>query len=229
MAASRRRISFLDLPPELRDQIYEAALVEKKVCTGRPGQKFAQPALTRVSRQIREEALPVFYGMNAFQFEMSWTGVDFPVQDIYLQINQGVPIPQIVGGFKRRADGLSSPEAMDRALGWLEAIGPRCAAWIRLLEFVLPKPENFTHPDLGIEPRAPLEMVREHKAFAEVLRRYCAKEGLGMPRSVGISTEVPYGKRRAPSAWETVQLIGADGDEDGLHIQPIKHWFSRRD
>ena len=53
MAASRKRIGFLNQPRELRDQIYEADLVERKACTSRPGHKFAQPALIRVSRQIR--------------------------------------------------------------------------------------------------------------------------------------------------------------------------------
>ncbi|KAK4546753.1 hypothetical protein LTR36_001485 [Oleoguttula mirabilis] len=56
----------LELPPELRNHIYELALptvarwsaIEKYTESDLPNH---QPALTRVSRQIRAEALPLYY------------------------------------------------------------------------------------------------------------------------------------------------------------------------
>lgn len=66
----------LDLPAEIREYIFEFALVsEKPVVTFRLDnyqresyREATQPALTRVSRQIRQESLQVFYRVNCFIF-----------------------------------------------------------------------------------------------------------------------------------------------------------------
>lgn len=68
------RSRLLDLPPELRDAIYEFALTaEKTVVTYRLDayerdtyDHAVQPALTRVNRQVRDETLPIYYGCNDF-------------------------------------------------------------------------------------------------------------------------------------------------------------------
>lgn len=71
------RKSFLDLPRELRDMIYELSLVStERIDVCRLGQ-FASPpsntklgistALLRVSRQIHSEGLKVMYGLNTFE------------------------------------------------------------------------------------------------------------------------------------------------------------------
>ncbi|CAK3928317.1 Hypothetical predicted protein [Lecanosticta acicola] len=64
-ASTSKKTTFLDLSAELRNKIYEDALVQPK------GIKFrydlsllTQPALTRTCRQIRHESLPIFYGQN---------------------------------------------------------------------------------------------------------------------------------------------------------------------
>ncbi|KAK5006688.1 hypothetical protein LTR39_005595, partial [Cryomyces antarcticus] len=59
---------FLKLPGELRNQIYRFALVHHRVISViSKWEELAQPPLTRVCRQIRNESLPVFYGGNRFR------------------------------------------------------------------------------------------------------------------------------------------------------------------
>ena len=67
-----RRSCLLELPAEIREAIFEFALMsEKPLVTFRLDayqrddyQEASQPALTRVNRQIRLESLPVFYNSN---------------------------------------------------------------------------------------------------------------------------------------------------------------------
>ena len=69
------RLSFLDLPRELRDIIYELSLVSTEtidVCQLATPLRNAKKlgiatALLRVSRQINHEALEVIYGSNTFE------------------------------------------------------------------------------------------------------------------------------------------------------------------
>lgn len=68
-------ISFMDLPPELRNNICKMVLtqtVDHFLCSCETTTKSMetirqQPALTRVSKAIRAETLPVFYGSNTFR------------------------------------------------------------------------------------------------------------------------------------------------------------------
>ncbi|KAK4618342.1 hypothetical protein CLAFUW4_12549 [Fulvia fulva] len=83
--------SFLDLPPEIRNTIYEFAVTcdNDEDCritacapwpnaADRPIQELCmEPALTRTCRQIRHESLPMFYSMNTFcsdsnHFTLKW-------------------------------------------------------------------------------------------------------------------------------------------------------------
>lgn len=64
---TQKAFRFLALPAEIRDIIYREALVprtpkgiKEPVCT------LAHPPLARVSKQLRAESLPVFYGENQF-------------------------------------------------------------------------------------------------------------------------------------------------------------------
>lgn len=70
-----------DLPQELRNVIYEEVLVHRSVLTIHPrgdpaveaidewGVNFrpSEPSLLKTCRQIRQEALPIFYGCNIFK------------------------------------------------------------------------------------------------------------------------------------------------------------------
>ncbi|KAK4892304.1 hypothetical protein LTR27_009138 [Elasticomyces elasticus] len=84
---------FLDLPPEIRDQIYACALkYRERRLKGRPNEftiqldeaygplkrsypkgqfhPVTQPSLTRVSRQLRTETLSMYYSINSFELRL---------------------------------------------------------------------------------------------------------------------------------------------------------------
>ncbi|KAJ0159299.1 hypothetical protein CTA2_9962, partial [Colletotrichum tanaceti] len=66
------RISFCSLPAEIRNAIYEAALVQDspiEIGTGRKCAIQADTQLFRVSKSVRREALPYFFSSNAFSFD----------------------------------------------------------------------------------------------------------------------------------------------------------------
>ncbi|KAK5709580.1 hypothetical protein LTR17_019664 [Elasticomyces elasticus] len=77
MAEVKQPLSLLTIPRELRDQIWEKAVIENKpiqVCQSDEYARFRffpnrEPALLHVSRQLREEALPIYYGCNIFSAE----------------------------------------------------------------------------------------------------------------------------------------------------------------
>ncbi|KAK4992077.1 hypothetical protein LTR66_006396, partial [Elasticomyces elasticus] len=76
-----RPFRFLDLSAELRNLIYELVLVSDQPITANFGwakqdhgssaaakYSLMPPPLTAVNKQIRDEALPIHYGMNVFEF-----------------------------------------------------------------------------------------------------------------------------------------------------------------
>lgn len=66
-------LSFLSLPTEIRNKIYRYSLVKRP--SANPILGLVQPPLTRTNRQIRSEALPIYYGNNEFVLEIlpeSW-------------------------------------------------------------------------------------------------------------------------------------------------------------
>lgn len=67
--ASGIKPNLLGIPPELRNRIYDFALVSRKrlqVTDGSPA--LEQPALLRTCRQIRREAIAIYYTDNRFRF-----------------------------------------------------------------------------------------------------------------------------------------------------------------
>jgi hypothetical protein len=59
---------FVDLPAELRNKIYRKALVVEGV------QSLKRvPAICRVSKQLRNETLPVYFGLNTFEITIYGT------------------------------------------------------------------------------------------------------------------------------------------------------------
>ncbi|KAK3631759.1 hypothetical protein LTR56_016715 [Elasticomyces elasticus] len=79
--ARKKENLLLTLPPEIRNEIYALAFTKastfrvagkmprrpEEAFTVRLASKSAPPALTRVSRQIREETLPIHYGRHTFE------------------------------------------------------------------------------------------------------------------------------------------------------------------
>ncbi|KAJ0116597.1 hypothetical protein J7T55_009747 [Diaporthe amygdali] len=61
---------FLLLPAEMRNKIYRYSLVQSKLSGSICG--FVQPPLTRTNKQIRSEALPIYYGENAFYLRIPY-------------------------------------------------------------------------------------------------------------------------------------------------------------
>ncbi|KAG8160659.1 hypothetical protein KVR01_008923 [Diaporthe batatas] len=63
---------FLDLPPEVRNKIYQCPCIYETLSLRARGQVWAsfadlrQASITRVNKQIRNETLPIFYGNHDF-------------------------------------------------------------------------------------------------------------------------------------------------------------------
>lgn len=75
---SKHDCHLLKLPAELRNYIYELAIVQPSGIVIGPWRKLPpskepqkQPALTRTCRQVRSEALPIFYGKNVLELEIA--------------------------------------------------------------------------------------------------------------------------------------------------------------
>lgn len=60
---------FLDLPAELRNDIYRHAILkDKKILVTTSG--IDEPSLLRACKQIRDEALPIYYAENRFTLQI---------------------------------------------------------------------------------------------------------------------------------------------------------------
>ncbi|KAK5705570.1 hypothetical protein LTR97_002689 [Elasticomyces elasticus] len=81
-----RPLQLMDLPPEIRNRIFEHVVSSHNVCSDasttidlqglwRRGAPYkyaaAQPAITRVSRQLRKDTLEMFYNVNQFVIELT--------------------------------------------------------------------------------------------------------------------------------------------------------------
>ncbi|KAK5724763.1 hypothetical protein LTR15_004811 [Elasticomyces elasticus] len=75
----RRFRRFLDLPPELRQRVYEYAFSYSD-----NAYYLQQPAVSRVSRLLRTESLPIFYKCNRFGITVkrSWRGPEYLWQNM---------------------------------------------------------------------------------------------------------------------------------------------------
>lgn len=74
----RHSTSFLDLPPELRNEVYGHNLIKNYPIEVRPTQPYLkEPALSAVNKQVRFEALAIWYGVNIFEIRGSSPAVKF--------------------------------------------------------------------------------------------------------------------------------------------------------
>lgn len=72
------------LPPELRNRIYELVLIDQDdriqalfgddYDSKETAADLSQPALTRVSRAVRKDTLPIFYGQHTFYLWLDHSG-----------------------------------------------------------------------------------------------------------------------------------------------------------
>lgn len=136
MEASQGRVSFFSLSAELRNRIYEHALVkseedgdmydEFEIDAHKPSicmkQLRLQPALTRTCRKIRPETLALYYGRKRF----TYTGCEehFAILATKLSATSGTVMSV-------ESDGKLLGDASDR----LRAIGRANAALIKSFDF----------------------------------------------------------------------------------------------
>jgi hypothetical protein len=69
-----KRLSFLSLPPEIRNEIYSLSVPSNRtfvIGPWRPNTQRMQPPLTRVCKQMRSETLPMFVARNTFRIRAS--------------------------------------------------------------------------------------------------------------------------------------------------------------
>ncbi|KAK4613334.1 hypothetical protein CLAFUW4_08977 [Fulvia fulva] len=131
MAASKAHMSFMSLPPELRNNIYEIVLLHPggldiqpvTMVRGNRMRKFKPevptsrvPDIARVPRQIRQEVLSLHYGLNTFSVHVDSRNIKAPHH------SRGMPRESIAA----------------KAHKWLQHIGPQSAALIRDLAIVIP-------------------------------------------------------------------------------------------
>lgn len=136
MVATKARSSFFSLSAELRNRVYELALVPQKegdggidnstaICVGirigiddtgpyfdkcercfnEWGKQSAvskEPALLRTSRQVRQEALPVYYGVNKFVAWQDWW--DLPDFDIAIHKDNAKLVKHLEVHFRKKWD-----------------------------------------------------------------------------------------------------------------------------
>jgi hypothetical protein len=67
---STKESAFLNLPAELRNQIYKEAVVESDAIEVSRSSVPAEPGLLRVNRQIRKEVKDIYYRDNLFKFHL---------------------------------------------------------------------------------------------------------------------------------------------------------------
>ncbi|KXT08398.1 hypothetical protein AC579_7310 [Pseudocercospora musae] len=72
IAAKSKSFCFIDLPAELRNRVYAFAFQnEKRFGEQRSLALLATPAVTRVSKQIRQETLPLFFATTSFRLDVA--------------------------------------------------------------------------------------------------------------------------------------------------------------
>ncbi|KAK5704354.1 hypothetical protein LTR97_003372 [Elasticomyces elasticus] len=71
----RKPSLLLTLPPELRNRIWEHSLVSPEPPVRIDNETWRQPPLIRTCKQIRQEAAPMYYGLNKFSIIV--TDLDF--------------------------------------------------------------------------------------------------------------------------------------------------------
>ena len=191
--ASKAKISFLSLPAELRNRIYEMVLIKGRgegaaagdesidvVWDGREGvwsQKIGeqpwmrQPRLTAVCRQIRDETLPIYYGQNTFELDVH----AFDSTKLLRKLRVGSPAGSVVTTF-------FNFEAFQATISWLRVIGHRNARLIRRFEIKM-SAERRSQPSAVLSSLVPHTEVIE-----QGIRRLFERHSLPSPPTMSIMT-----------------------------------------
>ena len=130
---NKKPCAFLEIPPELRNTIYAMTLIFEEpieIKTHRNGQSPGgiEPALLAINRQIRVEALPVFYGMNIFttveQVDRAYNVHKIPSKLFQLGHERAGMIKTLrIARFTGRAGWVYTTEQLVRALHSLHYFG----------------------------------------------------------------------------------------------------------
>lgn len=201
-----KRSNFMILPREIRDAIYELALMpqnsEAGVFGGRTivvsrdestAQWVRQPALTKVSKTIREETLPMFYGMNSFIIRVQ-NSPEIPPNQVFNRMSLTL---------MRKTPG---PFDFAGAQHWLQQIGTHNIRLIKHLEIRL---------------LTEVEIVKHHKpSYQRKLNEYLMNWGIVLPRS---TTFLAVANGTTKRSWEPVAFSYITTDQS-----PIFQALARR-
>lgn len=80
MATQQKVFHFLELPPELREYVYEHAFEGEVIVHGSKHAKVRTPGILLVCREIHLEAVHIFYKTAAFSFLESSYGLEWYLQ-----------------------------------------------------------------------------------------------------------------------------------------------------
>lgn len=80
-----RHARLLDLPPEIRNDIYFYILLEEAPIDVPSSGKVVKPAVLKVCRQRRKEASPIYYGQNVFHVHADINHSYFSGPEIWLR------------------------------------------------------------------------------------------------------------------------------------------------
>lgn len=134
-----------DLPAEMRNRIYEAYLAEFPKGLDCP----SQPPLTRTSRQVRAEVLPLFYSETTFVIHLTQRfDEDGPVTPLILDL------PLRVHAFVNSLQLKYASEWMRRIEFCLSMSGDRASSWA---SFILHKKKNGRWAVSSLFPPEPEE------------------------------------------------------------------------
>ena len=71
-------VGFFDLPPEIRNRIYELTVINEQTITLAPRMQRLQTAVIEVCRQMRAECRELYWTSNTFVFAIPFDGHYLP-------------------------------------------------------------------------------------------------------------------------------------------------------
>ncbi|TKA75986.1 hypothetical protein B0A55_03254 [Friedmanniomyces simplex] len=120
--SAQEKCRFLTLPPELRNHIYELALVDTNPISipwmyMLRSKEPSEPSLLRTCHRIRDEALPIFYSSNTFETSIIGLGEWFRrLPDVKLGMLENVRVIGYLGGMFEEA------QWREKSSGWAAEI-----------------------------------------------------------------------------------------------------------